>query len=132
MGQGVFDHPALPQFCPAFWRLLTRPQLTQQPFLRVNRDAAAMDPADALRLHRIDGTGSGWEVYHLDHLGTSLRGHGRPPCLCWWTTTRKAFRSACPQRLYVSATRTAPHRGLESSAVRRARGAPLGVGSPVQ
>jgi hypothetical protein len=28
-GQGMFGGAALTQFCPAFWRLLTRPQPTQ-------------------------------------------------------------------------------------------------------
>ena len=43
MGQGMFDRDTLAQFGPARWRLLTRPQLTQQPFIRMHRETAAMD-----------------------------------------------------------------------------------------
>jgi hypothetical protein len=52
MGQGMFDRHALPQFYAAFWHMLMCPQLAQQPFFRVHREATSTDTARALRLHR--------------------------------------------------------------------------------
>ena len=39
---------------------------------------------------------------------------------CWRASTLAALRTACPNRLYVSSTRPAPHNGLLSSAARSA------------
>src|SRR4029450_5060986 len=72
MGQGMFDRAALTQFCPACWRLLTRTQLTQQPFIWVNRDAASTDTARTLCLQRTDSTRCGREVHHM----SLLKRHG--------------------------------------------------------
>src|SRR5262249_49354322 len=81
MRKCVLDRDALPQFCPALGRLLPRPQLAQEPLIRVNRDTPPLGTAGAPRPQRTGGTRLRWEVDDASYLegdGDRIRAANRP------------------------------------------------------